>query len=128
MRIILLILLTASILTACNKDKPDQPSIEGKWTGVELIVLEYESGILTDTDTTSLAGTTLDFQSNGSLVVNDPATGVETLPYSLQSPSKIIIDGDLSEIRDLTQTTVTLYLREEYGSDHYGEVFMRLRR
>jgi hypothetical protein len=128
MRLITSILLSAFFLIACKKDKHDEPSIEGKWNAVEFTVYEYENGLLTESDTISVLGTTFDFQSNGIVIVSDPVSGTESLSYSIQPGSKIIIDGDLAEIQNLTETTVTLYFREEYGADFYGEVFMRLKR
>jgi hypothetical protein len=128
MRLLATILLSTLFLIACKKDKPDEPSIEGRWNAVDFTVYEYENGLLTESDTTSVLGTTFDFQSNGTVVVSDPASGTESLAYSILPDSKIMIDGDVAVIQNLTETSVTLYFRDEYGVDFYGEVFLRLKR
>lgn len=124
---LLLGFLLILLLAACNKDNDkDEISLIGKWTMNNSIYKEYENGGLINTETNPGDGTTFDFQTNGNLVTTTPGSSPESVPYSLKPNSKIEIDGDLAEIRNLTSATVTLYLREDYGQGDYVEIFVNL--
>src|SRR5215207_1210166 len=104
------------LLASCKKDNDDdQLSLKGKWTIDNTIVKEYENNILIDTDIETGDGTTFDFQDNGNMIISSPGLPPESVPYSLQSNSKVNIDGDAVEIRNLTSSTVTLFLKDDYG-------------
>ncbi len=117
------------LLAACKKDKDEnEVSLNGKWTAENFILKVYENGVLIDTETEPGDGTTLDFQNNGNLVISSPGTGVESLPYAIKPDSKVEIDGDIYEIRNLTGSKVTLYLREDYAPGEYDETLINLKR
>ncbi len=125
---LLLSLIAMIILASCKKDK-EEPSIslKGKWTVETTIVKDYENGVLVDTNTEPGDGTTLDFQNNGNVVISGPA-GVESYPYTIKPDSKVEIDGDISEVRNLTRSSVTLFYRDDYLPGEYSEIFLYLKR
>jgi hypothetical protein len=128
MKKLILCLFAAIILIGCKKDKDDEISLKGKWTIENTIYNEYINGTLDYTETEPGDGATIDFQNNGNVVITIPGFGVETYPYILRPDSKVEIDGDVFEIRDLTANSVILYLREDYGNNDYDEVFFNLKR
>ena|SRR5215213_2521969 len=117
------------LLASCKKDKDDdQISLKGKWTIDNIIVKEYENNVLIDTDIESGDGTTFDFQNNGHLIISSPGSSPESVPYTLQPNSKVDIDGDVAEIKNLTSSTVTLFLKEDYGGGDYFEASINMKR
>jgi hypothetical protein len=109
-------LLTLVLFTACNKNpEPAAPSLKGKWTIENVLYKEYLGGTLDNTYTEPGAGGTIDFQNNGNVVSTIPGNPVETSAYTIKPDSKVEIDGDIYEIRNLTATNVTLFIREDYA-------------
>ena len=53
---------------------------------------------------------------------------VESHPYNIQPGSKVEIEGDIYEIRNLTTSGVTLFLRDEYSPSEYVEFLQDLNR
>lgn len=117
------------LLAACKKDKKEPSiSLKGKWTIENLVQKEYENGVLTDTETLPGDGTTYDFQDNGNLAISSPGSGIESFPYNIKPDSKVEIDGDIIEVRNLTGSTVTLFFREDLAPNEYTELFLNLKR
>ena len=126
---LLLGLVMILLLASCKKDNDDdQVSLKGKWTIDNSIVKEYENNVLINTDIEPGNGTTLDFQNNGNLIISSPGSSPDSVPYTIQSNSKVDIDGDVAEIRNLTSSTVTLFLKEDYGGGDYFELSINLKR
>ena len=125
-KILLLTLIAMTIFTSCKKDK--DPSLEGKWNLESLTVNYYVDNVLEDAETSPGEGATLDFQTNGQVVIfQDGVT--ETQPYTILPDSKVDIGGDIMEIRNLTASSVTLYGKGEvYSPGEYEEVFFNLKR
>jgi hypothetical protein len=123
---ILLYMLAIITLSACEKE--DEISLKGKWNVENTIYNEYINGVLDYSETEPGGGTTIDFQNNGNVVINDPNWGVDTYTYILRPDSKVEIDGDVFEIRNLTANSVTLYIREDFGNNDYDEGFFNLKR
>jgi len=122
-------LLTLVLFTACKKDpQPAAPSLKGKWTIENFVYKEYVGGALTDTYTEPGAGGTIDFQNNGNVVSTIPGNPVATTPYTIKPDSRVEIDGDIYEIRNLTATNVTLFIREDYAPGEYDESYINLKR
>jgi len=122
-------LLTLVLFTACKKDpQPAAPSLKGKWTIENFMYKEYVGGALTDTYTEPGAGGTMDFQNNGNVVFTVPGDPIETHPYSIKPDSKVDIDGDIFEIRNLTASNVTLFIRQDYAPGEYDEAYINLKR
>jgi hypothetical protein len=116
------------IFSACKKDK-DEPavSLAGKWTVDNTTIKEHINGTV-NTDIEPGNGATIDFQDNGHVVLTYPGLPIESLVYVIKPDSKVEIDGDTFEIRNLSNATVTLYLREDYSPGEYDEVFINLKR
>src|SRR5688572_13180063 len=114
-----LLILGATVIS-CEKEKvtePDPaptPTLVAKWTIANIIYVEYTNGTVTDRDTLSGNGGTMDFQANGTLIGNLNGSSV-TYPYTMKPDSKVEFDGDTYEIRDLKNTSVTLYNRDNWG-------------
>jgi hypothetical protein len=121
-------LLAVLVLTACKKDKAPAPSLKGIWTIENFVTKEYMSGALNDTFTKPGNGGTMDFQSNGNVVITIPGSAVETYAYVIKPDSKVDIDGDIYEIRNLTTSNATLFIRQDYGVGDYDEVSVNLKR
>jgi hypothetical protein len=120
-------LLAVLVLTACKKDKAPAPSLKGIWTIENFVTKEYMSGALNDTFTSPGNGGTIDFQSNGNVVITIPGSAVETYAYTIKPDSKVDIDGDIYEIRNLTASNATLFIRQDYGVGDYDEVSVNLK-
>jgi hypothetical protein len=127
-KILTITLLTLWVLSACKKDKEPAPSLKGLWTIQNIVTKEYMSGALNDTYTLDGAGRTMDFQSNGNVIITVPGSPAETYSYTVKPDSKVDIDGDIYEVRNLTALNVTLFLREDYASGEYDEVSVNLKR
>ena len=119
-------LLLITLFTACKKDK--EATLQSKWTIENVVVKEYFNGSLTNTTTVPGGGSTIDFQSNGSVVITAPGSPTETYPYTMQPGSKVSFDGDTFDIRDLTHSSVILYIRDDYAAGEYDETFINLRK
>jgi hypothetical protein len=126
---LLITMLMLITLFACKKDNDkEEISLMGKWNIESTIINEYENNILKNTETEPGDGTTMDFQANGYLKIASPGDPIETVLYSIKPESKVEIDGDLLEIRNLTGTTVVLFFRQNYGGGNYDEANLNLRR
>ena len=102
-------------------------SLAGKWTVDNTTIKEHINGTV-NTDIEPGNGATIDFQDNGHVVLTYPGLPIESLVYVIKPDSKVEIDGDMFEIRNLGKATVTLYLREDYSPGEYDEVFINLKR
>lgn len=118
-------MLVMFLFTACKKDK--DPTLKAKWTVENAVTKEYVNNQLTNTMTIPGGGTTVDFQDNGNVVITNPGQPAETYPYTM-SGSTVSFDGDTWEIKSLTQSSVTLYIREDYSPGEYDEISVNLKR
>jgi len=99
------------LFTACKKDPAVEPSLTAKWT------VETEPG----------DGYKYDFQTNGNLVISSFLNS-STHPYSILPNSKVDIDGDIFEMRNLTASQVTLFFHQDYVPGEYDELFINLKK
>ena len=121
-------LVVLLLFPACKKDKEENTvSLVGKWTVDNTTIKEHINGTV-NTDIEPCNGATIDFQDNGHVVLTYPGLPIESLVYVIKPDSKVEIDGDTFEIRNLSNATVTLYLREDYSPGEYDEVFINLKR
>lgn len=128
MKKLLAICLTGMFLfTACKKDSPVEISLTGKWNVETVVTKEYQNAVLVNTNTEPGDGYKYDFQTNGSLLISS-FLNATTMPYSIMANSKVQIDADIFEIRNLTASQVTLFIREDYGPAEYDELFINLKR
>jgi hypothetical protein len=121
-------LFSLFVFAACNKDKVDAVSLKGKWTVENKVYKEYIAGSLSNTDTEPSQGITMDFQDNGYVVITYPVSPTESLTYAIKPDSKVEIDGEIYEVRNLTSANVTLFLREDYSPGEYDELYINLKR
>ena len=116
------------LFTACKKDPAvEEVSLTGKWNVETIVTKGYENSALISTDTEPGNGFKYDFQTNGTLLISSFLNGV-TYPYSILPNSKVQIDSDIFEIRNLTASQVTLFIREDYAPGEYDELFINLKR
>ena len=115
---------------ACKKDKDENiaPTLMGKWSVENSITKEYMNGSLVGTYTEPGNGSTMDFQDNGHVIITYPGSPIESLTYSIKPDSKVEIDGDIFEVKNLSKSSVTLYLRQDYSPGEYDEVYINLKR
>lgn len=116
------------LLAACKKDPKEEISLVNKWTIDNSVGKEYLNGVLINTTTAPGGGTTIDFQSNGNVLIGHWGSPIESFPYILKPDSKVEFDGDIYEIRNLAASTVTLFLREDFGGGDYDELFINLKK
>jgi hypothetical protein len=120
------LLIIAATLASCKKDK--DPSLEGKWSIATVTITEYANGVPTSTDTHSGDGRTIDFQSNGNAVASYNGT-TDTYPYTMKPDNKVEFDGDIYEIRNLENNSVTLYTRDNWGAPtYYDDILIQMTR
>ena len=120
-------LLGMVLFTACKKDPAVEPSLTGKWNVETIVTKEYQNAVLINTNTEPGAGFKYDFQTSGSLLISSFLNG-STHPYSILANSKVEIDGDIFEIRNLTASQVTLFFRQDYAPGEYDDLFINLKR
>ena len=113
------------LLVACKKDK-EEITIKGKWNLENVITKEYQNGVFMNTNTEPGDGYKYDFQNDGNLLITGFLVG-STVPYTIISNSKVEIDGDIFEIRNLNGSQVTLFIRTNY-TNQYQEMFINLKR
>lgn len=124
-------LIIIGLFSACSKDDDNSnpaPSLTGKWNVENVLIMSYENGVLQNTNTTLGNGATFDFQNNGNLVIAIPGSPAESYPYTIQTGNKVVFDGETFEIRNLTNTSVTLFMREDYAQGEYDELSINLKR
>jgi hypothetical protein len=119
--------LIVILLAACKKDKEETVSLLKKWTVESVVEKEYLDGTLTDTYTEPGNGATMDFQENGHLIITRPGNTNESLSYSMLPDSKVNIDGDIFEIKNLAKSGVILFAKEDIATWRY-ETFINLKR
>lgn len=121
----LLFFLLVPVLFACKKD--EDPTIRGKWDVDSITIKEYFNNQLDDSYSLPGDGISMDFQSNGNLVIDDGSGSTTTVNYTV-SGNNLTIDGESYEIRNLTDSKATLYYKETYGPGEYDETFIYLER
>lgn len=119
-------LIGMSVFAACKKPV-EGVSLTGKWNVETVVTKEYENSALINTNTEPGDGYKYDFQNNGSLLITGFLVGT-TVPYTIMGNSTVVIDGDNFEIRNLTNSQVTLFIRQDYAPGEYDELFINLKR
>jgi hypothetical protein len=129
MKIMFAFILPCMILFgACKKEKPDAtPSLKGKWVLETIINNYYENGVLVNTVTESGDEFVYNFANDGNLYIKKVIIRTVT-PYTIQSDSKVNLDGITFEIRGLTVSKVILLHKSNLTSGYYTEVSLILKR
>jgi hypothetical protein len=115
------------LFTACKKDPAVEPSLTAKWSVETIVTKEYRNAVLINTITEPGDGYKYDFQTNGNLVISSFLNS-STHPYSILPNSKVDIDGDIFEMRNLTASQVTLFFHQDYVPGEYDELFINLKK
>ena len=126
----MLSLVLIILFTGCKKDKQETPiSLNGKWTIENTIVKEFANGILAYSDSIPGDGRTVDFQASGNMIVSTPGLPDESTPYSMKPGSKVEFNGEIYEIKTLTATNASLFIRRSNPTGEYTqEVTINLKR
>lgn len=127
MKKLLAISLIGMFVFAACKKPVEGVSLTGKWNVETVVTKEYENSALINTNTEPGDGYKYDFQNNGSLLITGFLVGT-TVPYTIMGNSTVVIDGDNFEIRNLTNSQVTLFIRQDYAPGEYDELFINLKR
>ena len=125
-KIITLGVIVMFVIIACKKDK-QEVSLKGKWNVETVVTKEYRNGSLANTNIEPGNGYKYDFQDNGNLLITG-FLAASSAPYTILPNSKVDIDGDVFEIRNLTASAVTLFIRVDYTADQYDELYLNLKR
>ncbi len=125
-KITILSLIAMILFISCKKEK-EEISLKGKWNVESVVTKEYRNGTLMNTNTEPGNGYKYDFQDNGNLVITGFLAG-STVAYTILPNSKVEIDGDVFEIRNLAGSSATLFIRQDYTPSEYDELFINLKR
>lgn len=120
---------SAILFSACKKD--DAPTtaqrLQQKWIFEKTYSHGVEAGYPDYRDTLiGVAGEYVDFRTNN--LVYSYVDGVyDTVPYSIISDSKLIVDGDTTDIQVLDDTQCRLYSKIVSSATNYDEstVFLK---
>jgi len=128
--VIVSLLAFVILFSSCDKkDKPEPTvSLAGKWKLESTVYKEYVNNALQSTTTAPADGTTFDFQSNGNVVITHPGNVIESFTYTILPNSKVKIEDDTFDIKNLLAATVSLYIRQDYAAGEYDEVMVNLKR
>lgn len=122
------LLLLAATVVSCKKDKDKDPTLEGKWNVTSITFTEYTNGSATSSGSYPGDGRTIDFQPNGSVVTHYNGN-TETFTYTMMPGNKVAFDGDVYDIRELQENSVTLFLRDNWGlPTYYDDIEIKLNR
>lgn len=127
-RALFLSLVVLLILSACKKKNEEVViSLKGKWTPQSIVYQDFDNSTLQYSYTETPEKTTYDFQNNGYLVITDEY-GSEMFQYKILNNSKLDLEGEIYEIKNLTAGSVVLYYRYDYSPGSYSEYSINLKR
>jgi hypothetical protein len=130
-KIILSAVFGTLFLTACDKDKPEQPpapSLIGKWGVVNILEKEVDNGSVVYNDNyTGQASDYMEFKSDNTLSFFIDGFGL-IINYKLLPNNKVEISGDTLTIQNLTASSATLYQKYNNGSNSFDETTYNLKR
>ena len=123
------------ILASCKKHTIVEPepiiSLIGKWNVDSTTLKIYENSALVNAYTFPGNGATNDFQAEGILVLLHDGV-IESHRYTILPDSKVEIEGTgtsfIHEIRNLTASSVALFLRRTSSPGNYDETLASLKR
>lgn len=117
-KIIAMLCLSALVLASCQKDDAPGPSTAEKLLGtwkLQKATDEHYHPINTLESTDEVIGTVGDsvvFKSNGDLYTYSPTEGNDKTTWELLNETTIKIEDEVYEIKDLTTTTLFLFMDE----------------
>ena len=130
-KIILSAVFGTLFLTACDKDKTEQPpapSLIGKWGVVNILVKEIDNGAIVYNDNyTGQASDYMEFKNDNTLSLFIDGSNF-IINYKLLPNNKVEISGDTLTIQSLTANSATLYQKDDNGSNSFDETTYNLKR
>jgi len=128
-KIILSAVFATLFITACHKDPPaPAPSLIGKWGVVNILVKEIDNGAIVYNDNyTGQASDYMEFKNDNTLSLFIDGSNF-IINYKLLPNNKVEISGDTLTIQSLTANSVTLYQKDDTGSNSFEETTYNLKR
>ena len=127
-KVLMISLLAFTILAGCDKDDDPPATLKGRWNLVNYTEKEYSNNLLINTVVEPGAGIRYDFQNNDRLIITEPGQPDNIVSYVILSSTEVEIGFQRFEIRDLTNSSVTLYDKMDYGGGDYEEAYINLSR
>ena len=129
-KIILVSVFATLFVTACTKNKPEQPpapSLIGKWGVVNILEKEIDNGTIVYNDNyTGQASDYMEFKNDNTLSLFIDGSGF-IINYKLLPNNKVEISGDTLTIQSLTANSATLYQKDDYGPNSFDETTYSLK-
>ena len=128
-KIILASVFATLFVTACHKDPPaPAPSLIGKWGVVNILDKEVDNGTIVYNDNyTGQTSDYMEFKNDNTLSLFIDGSGF-IINYKLLPNNKVEISGDTLTIQSLTANSVTLYQKDDTGSNSFEETTYNLKR
>jgi len=130
-KIILASVFATLFVTACTKDKPEQPpepSLIGKWGVVGVHEKEiYNGAVVYDDNYTGQTADYMEFKNNNTVSFFIDGFGL-ILNYKLLPGNKLEISGDTLTIQSLTANSATIYEKYDNGPNSFDETTYTLKR
>jgi competence protein ComGC len=117
-------ILLLVLFSSCKKDK--EVTIQGNWNGQSMVSKYYVNNVLDNTETESLAGLTVNFKSDGTVVSTQGGTS-NTTNYS-HSGNTLTLDGEVWTVQVLNETNLTLYMKTTMSPGEYDETTLSFTR
>ncbi|MEO6683797.1 MAG: hypothetical protein ABIN48_13325 [Ginsengibacter sp.] len=119
------VIIISIMISSCEKNKV-KLSLQGKWEIVNISIVEVENGVkIYEENYLGKPGDYIDFRSDNK--VYSEVDGVEDVGnYTLLKDNKVIVEGDTLEIRSLTKSSVTLFLKSYTNSTSFDESTINL--
>lgn len=121
-------LIAFTILASCDKDDDPPATLKGRWNLVNYTEKEYSNNLLINTVVEPGGGIQYDFQNNDRLIITEPGQPDNIVSYVILSSTEVEIGFQRFEIRDLTNSSVTLYDKVDFGGGDYEEAYVNLSR
>jgi hypothetical protein len=130
-KIILASVFATLFITACDRDKPEQPptpSLIGKWGVVSVHEKEiYNGAVVYDDNYTGQAADYMEFKNDNTVSLFIDGFGF-ILNYKQLPGNKLEISGDTLSIQSLTANNATIYEKYDNGPNSFYETTYNLKR
>ena len=127
-KLIMITILAFTILAACDKDDDPPATLKRRCNLVNYTEKEYSNTLLINTVVEPGGGIQYDFQNNDRLIITEPGQPDNIVSYVILSSTEVEIGFQRFEIRDLTNSSVTLYDKVDFGGGDYEEAYVNLSR
>ncbi|MBO9672003.1 MAG: hypothetical protein J7577_01055 [Sphingobacteriaceae bacterium] len=130
-----LALLTSIVLfiaiNGCKKEKVEDPpkttaqKIQGKWNITSIIEKEVSTNGTFTNNHSGTSGEYVEFKTDGKVYTKRDGQSLESLTYTVNSDTQITIDGDVHDIKTLTENSFVIYHKSTFQSG-YNEITVTL--